>query len=150
MVKSILADAAKVNPDLTLALDNLQGDQLVKSNDDALTSVSERDFFQQAASGTEEYVSDIILAKSTGKLIVVIATPVRDMNNNIIGVLQANMQLEQVSEFVTKLSEGNSNVYVLSRLGVVLAHPNLDYVQTKRISVLWILCKKAWQDMMKL
>jgi len=130
-VKSILADAAKVNPDLTLALDNLQGDQLVKSNDDALTSVSERDFFQQAASGTEEYVSDIILAKSTGKLIVVIATPVRDMNNNIIGVLQANMQLEQVSEFVTKLSEGNSNVYVLSRLGVVLAHPNLDYVQNQ-------------------
>lgn len=127
--KKILVDAAKVNPDLIIALDNTKGQQVVKSNNDALTNIVEREFFKQAMSGTEEYVSDILVAKATGKLIVVIATPVRDMNNNIVGVLQANIQLDQVSDFVTELSKDGSNVYVLSRQGTVLAHPNVEYVQ---------------------
>lgn len=129
--KKILVDAAEVNPDLIIALDDTEGQQVVKSNDDALTHIAERDFFQQAMSGTKEYVSDIIVAKATGKLIVVISTPVRDMNDNIVGVLQANIQLAQLSDFVTELSEGESNVYVLSRQRTVLAHPNVDYVQNQ-------------------
>ncbi|MEL7659154.1 MAG: cache domain-containing protein, partial [Bacillota bacterium] len=96
--KNILLDAVKVNPELIIALDNTEGQQVVKSNDDALTNIIERDFFNQAMNGTEEYVSDIIVAKATGALIVVISTPVRDMNNNIVGVLQANIQLAQLSD----------------------------------------------------
>jgi len=130
--KKILVDAAKVNPDLVIALDNTEGQQVIKSNDDDLTSVSERDFYQQAINGNEQYVSDIILAKTTGKLMVVIATPVRDINNNIIGVLQANIQLEKISNFVTELSENGSTVYVLSRKGTVLAHPDIEYVQNQQ------------------
>lgn len=129
--KNILLDAVKVNPELIIALDNTEGQQVVKSNDDALTNIIERDFFNQAMNGTEEYVSDIIVAKATGALIVVISTPVRDMNNNIIGVLQANIQLAQLSDFVTDLSEDGSNVYVLSRQGTVLAHPHMEYVQNQ-------------------
>jgi len=130
-VKSIFVDAAKVNPDLLLALDNTKGEQLVKSNDDSLISVAERDFYQQAIKGNESYVSDIILAKTTGKLMVVISTPVRDINNNIVGVLQANIELDKLSEFVTELSKDGSNVYILSRQGTVLAHPNTEYVQNQ-------------------
>ena len=85
--KNILVDAAKVNPDLIIALADNQGQQVIKSNDDALISIADREFFKQAMNGTEECVSDILVAKDTGKLIVVIATPVRDMNNNIVGVL---------------------------------------------------------------
>ena len=129
--KNILVDAAKVNPDLIIALADNQGQQVIKSNDDALISIADREFFKQAMNGTEECVSDILVAKDTGKLIVVIATPVRDMNNNIVGVLQASTGLSQVSDFVTELSEGDSNAYVLSRQGTVLAHPNMEYVQNQ-------------------
>lgn len=129
--KIILLDAVKVNPELIIALDDTEGQQVVKSNADALTNIIERDFFKQAMSGTDEYVSDIIVAKATGKLIVVISTPVRDLNNNIAGVLQANIQLDQLSDFVTKLSEGGSSVYVISRQGTVLAHPLIEYVQNQ-------------------
>lgn len=73
VAKQILVNAAKVNPDLVIALDNALGDQIVKSNDDSLTNVSDRDFFNQAISGKEEYVSDIILARTTGKLMVVMS-----------------------------------------------------------------------------
>lgn len=129
--KSLLVDAAKVNPDLIICLDNSEGQQVVKSNDDALTHIADREFFKQAMKGTEEYVSDILVAKATGKLIVVIATPVRDFNDNIIGVLQANIQLAQVSDFVTELSTDGSRVYVLSRQKTVLAHPDEEYVQNQ-------------------
>lgn len=129
--KNVLVDAVKVNPDLIIALDNTQGQQVVKSNDDSLSNIVDREFFKQAMNGTEEYVSDILVARATGKLIVVIATPVRDMNNNIVGVLQANIQLAQVSDFVTGLSQDGSVVYVLSRQGTVLAHPNEEYVQNQ-------------------
>ena len=54
--KKILEDAAKVNPGIAIALDNTEGQQVVKSNDDALTSVNERDFYQQAISGNEKHV----------------------------------------------------------------------------------------------
>lgn len=127
--KTILIDAVKVNPDLAIALDNADGQQVVKSNDDAFTNVMEREFFKQAMSGKEIYVSDILVSKVTGQLNVVFSTPVRDMNNNIIGALQASTELTKVSDFVTELSEGDSNVYVLSRQGTVLAHPNKEYVQ---------------------
>jgi len=130
-VKSILVDAARVNPDLMLTLDNAEGDQLVRSNDEDLVNVAQREFFKQAMNGNESYVSDVIVTLTNNELIVVIATPVRDMDNNIIGVLQANVYLDQLSEFVTELSKDGSNVYILSRQGTVLAHPNIEYVQNQ-------------------
>jgi len=130
-VKSILTDAVKVNPDIMLTLDDAEGNQLVKSNDEAMVNVAQREFFQQAIKGNEAYVSDVIVTLTTNELIVVIATPVRDMENNIIGVLQANVYLDKVSKFVTELSNEGSNVYILSRQGTVLAHPNIEYVQNQ-------------------
>ena len=130
-VKSILVDAAKVNPDLMFTLDNAKGDQLVGSNDEDLVNVAQREFFKQAINGNESYVSDVIVTLTNNELIVVIATPVRDMSNNIVGVLQANVYLDQLSEFVTELSRDGSNVYILSRQGTVLAHPNIEYVQNQ-------------------
>lgn len=130
--KEILVNAANVvNSDLNLALSNSEGQQLVKNNDDGLTNVSQREFFQKAMSGVEEYVSDILVSKVTGELVVVFSAPVRDMNNNIAGVLQASIGLSKVSDFVTELSEGGAEVYVLSRQGTVLAHPNKEYVQNQ-------------------
>jgi|GEM_PF-351587 len=130
--KEILEEAAKVNTDLIIALANAEGQQVVKSNNEALINTADREFFKKTMSGSEEYVSDILVAKDTGNLIVVMSTPVRDRNNKIIGVLQASTALSRVSDFVTELSDGGSNVYVLSRQGIVLAHPNLEYVQNQQ------------------
>ena len=129
--KDVLLGAKKANPDIIISLADAQGQQVVRSDDDALINIGDRGFFKQAMSGIEECVSDILVAKDTGNLIVVIATPVRDMNNNIVGALQASIGLSQVSEFVTELSEGSTDVYVLSRQGTVLAHPNMEYVQNQ-------------------
>lgn len=129
--KTILVNANTINPDLVIALDDNKGQQVVKSNDEGLTNVFEREFFQIAISGINNYVSDILVSKVTGKANVVICTPVRDIKNKIVGVLQASMELTKVSNFVTDLSDGGSTVYILSRQGKVLAHPNNDYVMNQ-------------------
>lgn len=109
--KGVLVNAAKVNPDLIITLDNAEGNQVVKSNDDGLTNVLEREFYQYAMNGTEEYVSDILISKVTGKLNVVISTPVRNRGNKIVGALQASTELTKVSNFVKELSEGEANIF---------------------------------------
>lgn len=129
--KTILVNANTINPDLVIALDDNKGQQVVKSNDEGLTNVFEREFFQIAISGINNYVSDILVSTVTGKANVVICTPVRDIKNKIVGVLQASMELTKVSNFVTDLSDGGSTVYILSRQGKVLAHPNNDYVMNQ-------------------
>lgn len=130
-VKPVLEDAASVNPDLVLALVTNEGEQRVKSNDEPITNVSDRAYYQQAINGTEKYISDAVQGRTSKKLMVVISTPVRDTDDNIVGVLQADIQLTKLSDFITELSEDNSTVYVLSRQGKVLAHPNAEYVQNQ-------------------
>ena len=130
-IKSILVDAAEVNPDLILTLVNAEGDQLFKSNDEGIENVSQREFFKKTIGGAEEYISDAIVTLTTKELVVVIATPVRDMNNEIVGVLQANVRLDKLSDYVRQLSQGDSIVYILSRQKTVLAHPNEEYVQNQ-------------------
>ena len=127
-VKKILRNATTDNSNVTIILDNIKGDQVVSSSDDELTNVSYSEFFQEAINGNEKYISDVITATS-GKTMVVISTPVRDLSDKVVGVLQANIYLSAFSELVTKLSEDGSNVYILSREGKVLAHPNNEYVQ---------------------
>lgn len=129
--KSILKEAAKVNPDLVISLVNSFGQEVVKSNNESFSNVAEREFFIKAMNGVEEYVSDILISKVTDKTNVVMSTPIRDSHDIIIGVLQASTELTKISDFVTKLSEGDSNVYVLSRNGIVLAHSNMEYVQNQ-------------------
>ncbi|WP_425805219.1 methyl-accepting chemotaxis protein [Desulfitobacterium sp. Sab5] len=131
--KSKLVEATKVNPDLVITLDNANGQQLVKSNNDALQKVDDRDFFQAALKGNEEAISEVLVAKATGHLVVIIATPVRESEGGkIVGVLQANIELTQVSDFVKKLSQDGSVVYVVGKDGKILAHPNTNYVKEQK------------------
>jgi len=130
-VKKILREVIAINPNIVIALDNIKGDQVVKSNDDELTNVSDRDFFQQAINGTEKYISDVIQARTTGQSMIVISTPVRDLGDKIVGVLQANIYLSVINDLITELSQDGSSVYVLSKEGKVLAHPVTEYVQNQ-------------------
>jgi len=129
--REILVDAVKVNTDLSIALTNYWGEQVVKSNDENFANVYDREFFQKARDGKENYISDVLPSKVTGNLNIVISTPVRDMYSNIVGVLEASTELNKISNYVTFLSDEDSTVYVLSRQRTVLAHPNMEYVENQ-------------------
>lgn len=130
-VKKSLKKAAEINPDIVISLDNIKGDQVVKSDGGNLTNVGDKDFFRQAIDGNEKYISDILQDENTEELMVVLSTPVRDLSDKIVGVLQADIRLSVISNLVSELSVDGSNIYVLSKDGRVMAHPNYEYVRNR-------------------
>ncbi|MFL0168633.1 methyl-accepting chemotaxis protein [Candidatus Clostridium helianthi] len=124
-IKPVISEAIKVYPDLYgLTFMDANGQQLVKSNDSALTNIYDRDYFQLAAKGNEEVVSDVILSKTAGTLQVIIASPVRNVDGgDVIGVLQGVFEVNMLNSYVKELSSDGVTVYILDKDGKVLAHP---------------------------
>jgi len=128
--KPILSEALKVYPDLVLTVvTKPDANQFVRSDDSKLTNISDRNFFQLAIKGQEEVVSEVLVNKDNGHLVIVLATPIRDADGgNIKGIFQGTMELTRLKSFVKDLSHDNVNVYIADRDGKLLADPtqNLD------------------------
>lgn len=124
--KQILQESTKVYTDfINTAVTRLDGNQLVKGDDSKLSNISDRNFYKLAVKGQEEVVSEVLVAKDSGQLVTVLATPIRDKNEgNIIGVFQGTIELTVLNNFVKELSKSKVIVYVLDKDGKLLAHPN--------------------------
>src|SRR5690554_3346105 len=84
VVTPVLKEVKKLHPDLMLSLDNSEGQQIAKDEDVALVDVSDRLFYQKAMAGNEDVVSEVLVSRSNGNLIVVLATPVKDKDDGNI------------------------------------------------------------------
>ena len=102
-------------------LSDATGQQLVRNDGLKLNNIGSRDYFKKAIQG-EENISDVIVSKATGKLIVVIALPVRDESGNIIGILQQNYDVSVLRDLVMKLADDATSVFIIDREGKLLAH----------------------------
>ena len=124
-IKPILIDAAKIYTDLSpIAADNLNGMQVVRNDDSKMANVTERNFYKDAAKGKEDVISEILVSKDNGKLITVLADPIKSSESgDVIGVLQGNLELTKLGDFVGSVSKDNINVYILDSEGKLLAHP---------------------------
>lgn len=122
--KQEIADVQKVYTDIGMALSDAKGVQVVRGDDIKLGKVSEREFYKEAMSGKEEVASKWLVSTTTGKPIVILATPVRSDNGTIAGVLQATMNLDAFKDFVTKRSVNGITAYILDQEGNIIVHPN--------------------------
>jgi len=122
--KQEIADVQKVYTDIGMALSDAKGAQVVRGDDIKLGKVSEREFYIEAMSGKEEVASKWLVSTTTGKPIVILATPVRSDNGTIVGVLQATMNLDSFKDFVTKRSVNGITAYILDQEGNIIVHPN--------------------------
>ncbi|MBD7911912.1 MULTISPECIES: methyl-accepting chemotaxis protein [Clostridium] len=124
-IKPILVEAKNVYPNISsIVVSKVDGNQLVRSDNEATSNISDRSFFKSAIKGDEEVISEILIAKNTGKPITVLATPIMDKENgNITGVIQGTINLTNLDNFVKNLSTDNVTVYVLDKEGKMLAHP---------------------------
>ncbi|MCR5468242.1 MAG: methyl-accepting chemotaxis protein [Lachnospiraceae bacterium] len=94
------------------------GMQLVRSDEGELVDVSEREYFQRAASG-QPYMSGVIASASTGQMISVIIAPITDSDGNFIGSIQRNYNLEAFHEFLESEAD---DAFIADREGVLAAH----------------------------
>ena len=95
----------------------------VLRNTGNLVDVSERDYFKEAMKGTN-YVSDVIVSKSTGLRQITIAVPVFGEDGNTVGIVQRNYNLADLHTFLAAESD---DAFVADRTGLLAAHSQYEY-----------------------
>ena len=111
--------------DNLMALTGADAKQLVRTDRSELVNVSKRRHFHEAMRGND-FVSDVIVSMSTGRLIVVIESPVMDRDNKKpIGMVQRNLNLDRLQRFIEMQDDKNISVIVLDREDKVIAYSDV-------------------------
>lgn len=96
------------------------GEQVLRTDDQELVNISDRDYFIKCTTNKELAVSDIIVSKTTGNRITIIIVPVLDdQTGELIGTIQRSYDLNNMHEF---LSENIDDGYITDTTGIVAAH----------------------------
>ena len=103
------------------------GDYL--SSDGKKGTITDRDYFHEVMNSGNTTISKPVISKDTGNYIVVVAAPIKDDNGNIIGLVGVDVNLSVIKDIINdeKLGTGGY-AYMLNKDGLVMAHPNKDYI----------------------
>lgn len=102
-------------------------DGTANKTDGSIFDASDRDYFKSAASGTP-FVSDPLVSKASGEVIVIYSVPVK-FNEDIIGVITAVKDGNELSRFVSDVEIGSTGqAFILSKNGTTIAHKNKELV----------------------
>lgn len=126
IIRQLLKNSDELFRDNNLtALTNAQGQQIMRSDNAPLVNVTQRHHFQEAMGG-RQYVSEVINSMSTGQMIVVLEVPIFDDNHRPIGMLQRNLSVDNLQEFILSQVHDNLDVIVMDQTGRIVAHSNLE------------------------
>ena len=99
------------------------------------TDYSERDYFKRSMQG-EVVVSDPVIAKTDGKLSVIISAPVYedgDKSGDVIGVVFVVPDPEFLNDIAVAISiSKNSECYLLGATGITIAHSDSAIAQEQK------------------
>lgn len=91
---------------------------------DPTINYSDRTYFKQVMSTGDLAISDVLRARSTNKLGVVVAMPVKSDEGNIIAVLIVNIELEKLIETIVATGIGTSErSYVVNSKQEIVISP---------------------------
>ena len=118
MLDSLKGLDAIFNDGNATAITDATGQQMLRSTGEAV-NVADREYFIKAMEGTD-FVSDVIVSKSSGLRQMTLSTPIYSMDgSSIIGILQRNYNLEDLHKFLASASD---DAFVTDRTGLVAAH----------------------------
>ena len=96
-----------------------------------VVNIKERDYFKNAMQGNTA-ISNTIVSKVDGRIVIVFATPIKDKDGTVLGVLANSVYSDY---FVSKLSDikiGKSGyVYLLDNNATIISHPVKEKINTK-------------------
>ncbi|VBB07109.1 Hypothetical protein LUCI_2353 [Lucifera butyrica] len=94
------------------------------------TENSKRDYFVKLLHGADFSISDVQIGHSTGKASLVLAVPIRDNRQNVIGALLGVVDFEKLSQKVLDTRYGKSGyAFLVDRKGKIIVHPNQELMQ---------------------
>lgn len=92
-----------------------------------ITDISDRDYFKRSIQG-EIVVSDPLISKVSGKMVVVVSVPIRQ-GSQVTGVLGATILVDKLIGVVNSEKLGETGyAYLFNKDGLILAHPNRENI----------------------
>ncbi|HJV45417.1 MAG TPA: cache domain-containing protein, partial [Bacillota bacterium] len=105
---------------------DLKGQQAYTSLNSTV-DISDRDYFKQSIQG-KTVVSDPLISKVTGKMVLVISTPIYQ-NSQVTGVVGATVLIDKLVDIINTEKLGRTGYpYIYNKDGIVLVHPNKDQI----------------------
>lgn len=113
---------------------DIEGKQIARSDGRPASpeiDYNDRPYFLEVLESGRTAISEVLVAKSTGRLGIVIAEPIFNELRQIEGVLIANLELSRIVKQISQVSLGEKGyVFIVDNLGRIVLHPNWDLVET--------------------
>ncbi|MBR5636622.1 MAG: methyl-accepting chemotaxis protein [Pseudobutyrivibrio sp.] len=107
----------------SVVLTLLSGDQILRTDGGNCVNIADREFFQRATTTGKPAVSGVIVSKSSGSRVAIIAVPVFNEAGQVIGECQRSIDLTVLHEF---LAANISDGYIVDQNGIMAAHAQFD------------------------
>jgi len=91
-----------------------------------VVDIHDRDYFLKALAG-ETAVSDPIISKTDGSVVVAFAVPIKD-GNKVTGVLVARRDGNELSNYATEMQYGEQEVFMINKEGTMIANKDKNLV----------------------
>jgi methyl-accepting chemotaxis protein len=117
-------------------LADASGATVASSNPDCIgkANISDRQYFKEAITG-KTAISQVLASRTTGKPIVVIATPIKEgetVRGVLLGLVDLNWLSSKVIADIKVLRTGYA--YLTDEQGVFIAHPNPKHIMKLKLS----------------
>lgn len=100
--------------------------------DGSTADLRDRGYFKEAMQGRTVF-SDMIISRVIERPVFIIASPIRDENNRVQGVLLVRADGTMLSNITDNLGYGASGYsYIIDGKGALIAHENRDFVMDQR------------------
>ncbi len=101
------------------------------------SDVSSREYFQKAKQSGKAVVGDLVVSKSTGKLISVVCAPIFSEDNVFLGIFGMPLNAAALTDIITRKKMGETGyAFMVNEKGVIIAHPNAELLLKLNIAEL--------------
>lgn len=109
-----------------LFISDLQGN--IVTTEGRRSNISDRQYFKEAMQG-KSAISDVVLAKTTGKKTVIFAVPIQDQNGIRKGVLGGIITADYLTNITAGAKLGQTGyAFMMQSNGLLVAHPNREKI----------------------
>lgn len=131
---SLLKTITETDDEIQMAIvADSTGTQIARSDErmvDGTITYRDRYYYQKIKQIDSTVVSDVLIGKSTGNLVIVIAEPIKDENQQLVGVLIAEVGLQTIINQIAHIKIGQTGyAYLVDKDGYVLLHPDREKVE---------------------
>ncbi len=108
-----------------------------------LKNLHDRTYFSEAMRTRKPVISEVIIARATGKPIIIIGQPILSSKGETIGVLSGVIDYDEILSIISamKISSG-AYPFITSNEGLILAHPDKNNIAKKNIFDISIFAPK--------